>query len=260
MFIRYRTKGFVIKKEDRGEADQLFTIYTKDFGKLDILGKAIRKTSSKLRSGAEIFYLSEVEFIQGKAYKTLTDVVLIEKFKNIGQDLRKLKIAYKISEVLDKMIRGQEPDGKIWQLLIKTFERLNKLEAPKSSADDRDGGQKASPWNLEILLYYFLWNFLSILGYHPELQRCSFCQKKLIPQRIYFNPREGGTICQSCFIKLKVSPKTVKEISPEIIKILRIILNEDWQTLLKLKIESDYLKSLKLVSQDYFSKILETIE
>ncbi len=171
MFIHYRTRGFIIKKEDRGEADQLFTIYTKDFGKLEILGKAIRKISSKLRQGIEIFCLSEVEFIQGKAYKTLTDVVLIEKFKNIGQDLKKLKIAYKISEVSDKLIKGQEPDEKIWQLLIKTFERLNKLETPRPSADDRDGSERASHWNLEILLYYFLWNFLSILGYHPELQR-----------------------------------------------------------------------------------------
>ncbi len=246
MFIHYRTRGFVIKKEDRGEADQLFTIYTKDFGKLEILGKAIRKTSSKLRSGAEIFYLSEIEFIQGKTHKTLIDAMPIEKFKNIRQDFRKLKIAYKISEVSDKLIRGQEPDEKIWQLLIETFERLNKLEIKDS--------------NLDILLYYFLWNFLSILGYQPELQRCSLCPKKLVPQEIYFSFREGGTICQDCFTRLKASSKVVKEVSPEIIKILRIILKEDWQTLLKLKIESDYLKSLKLVSQDYFSKILETIE
>ena len=76
MFLNYRTKGFIFKKEDRGEADQLFTIYTKDFGKLEILGKAIRKISSKLRSGAETFYLSEIEFIQGKTYKTLTDAIL----------------------------------------------------------------------------------------------------------------------------------------------------------------------------------------
>jgi len=68
MFVHYRTQGLILKKEDQGEADLLFTIYTKDFGKLEILGRAIRKISSKLRSGAEIFYLSEVEFIQGKIY------------------------------------------------------------------------------------------------------------------------------------------------------------------------------------------------
>lgn len=46
MFVHYRTQGLFIKEEDRGEANQLFTIFTKDFGKLEILGKAIRKISS----------------------------------------------------------------------------------------------------------------------------------------------------------------------------------------------------------------------
>ncbi len=34
MAIHYRTQGFILEKINRGEADQLFTVYTKDFGKL----------------------------------------------------------------------------------------------------------------------------------------------------------------------------------------------------------------------------------
>ena len=49
----------------------------------------------------EIFYLSEIEFIQGKNYKTLTDVLTIEKFKNVREDLEKLKIAYQITKLTD---------------------------------------------------------------------------------------------------------------------------------------------------------------
>jgi len=69
MFIHHRTRGFFIKKENRGETDQLFTVFTQAYGKVEILGKAIRKISSKLKSGAEIFYLSEIEFIQAKLIK-----------------------------------------------------------------------------------------------------------------------------------------------------------------------------------------------
>jgi len=47
MFLKYRTQGLIFKKEERGEADQLFTVFTRDFGKLEVLGKAIRKISSK---------------------------------------------------------------------------------------------------------------------------------------------------------------------------------------------------------------------
>jgi DNA repair protein RecO (recombination protein O) len=165
MFLHYRTLGIILKKKDWAEADQLFTVYTKDFGKLEILGKAIRKISSKLRSGVEIFYLSEIEFIQGKTHKTLTDAILIEKFKNLKNNLNKLKVAYKISQVLDILVSGQEPDKKIWQLLKETFGKLDKLEIEN--------------WKLEIIYYYFFWNLLSLLGYQPTIKNCSIQDKKI---------------------------------------------------------------------------------
>jgi len=238
MAIHYRTQGIILKKADRGEANQLFTIYTKDFGKLDILGRAIRKIKSKLRTGAELFYFSELEFIQGKTYKTLTDAILIDKFRNLRKDLRKLKITYKISEVFNNLVSGQEPDKKIWQLLNEVLSKLNNCQIVKLS-------------NCQLLYYFFLWNLFSILGYQPELYNCALCQKKMKPEKLFFNPKEGGVICFNCFIQLKSG----KEITLETVKILRIILKKNWPILSKIKIEEDYLKFLNVISEIYYSYI-----
>ncbi|HUW71666.1 MAG TPA: DNA repair protein RecO [Candidatus Humimicrobiaceae bacterium] len=208
MFVHYRTQGLILKKEDRGDADLLFTIYTRDFGKLKILGKAIRKISSKLRAGAEIFYLSEIEFIQGKTYKTLTDAILIEKFANIKTDLKRLKIAYKISGILDNLVKDPESDEKIWRLLKETFRKLNKLETTEVK--------------LEILYYYFFWNLVSFLGYQPELWTDSICGR---------------------------------QIDADLAKILKIIIKNDWQVLLKLKITPVHLRLLKNISQWYNKEV-----
>jgi len=255
MFAHYRTQGFILKKTDRGEADRIFTIYTKDFGKLEILAKAERKIKSKLKGGLELFYLSEIEFIQGKTHKTLTDAILIENFPILRKNLERLPIAYRISEVLDNLIKGQEADEKTWNLLNETFQKLN--------------NQQSTSNNQQLLYYYFLWNLLSILGYQPELYNCSLCQKKLLPEKLYLNLKEGGIICQSCFKKLKLveedksssSPlaaaRVGKEIDSETVKILRIILEKNWPILSKLKIEAKYLKSLELFSKSYFSFICE---
>ncbi len=152
MAVHYRTQGFFIKKADRGEDNQLFTVYTKDFGKLNILGKAIRKIKSKLRGGAELFYLSELEFIQGKSHKTLTDTILINKFPDIRQEPEKFKIVSDISEVLDNLVTKEEKDKQIWNLLEETLEKLN------------------SSKKTEIIYYYFFWNLAACLGYEPEFQ------------------------------------------------------------------------------------------
>ena len=171
-------------KYDSGEADRIFTIFTKDFGKLNLLARAERKITSKLRAGLEVFYLSEVEFIQGKAYKTLTDAILINNFKNLKSNLKKLATAYKISETLDGLVKGQEPDKKIWQLLQETFDKLDNPRILDSK--------------YQILYHYFLWNLLLILGYELEIHNCVLCEKKITPKDIFFSPKEGGLLCGQC--------------------------------------------------------------
>jgi len=235
MFIHYRTEGLFLRKRDRGEADQLFTIYTKNFGKLEILGRAIRKIKSKLRAGAKIFYISDIEFIQGKTNKTLTDALLIEKFGNLRKDLRKFKIAYQASYIFDDLVRGQEKDENIWNLLISVFRELDKPELLSDSQN--------------ILYYYFLGKLLFFLGYQPQLYNCIHCQKKLIPDKLYFNFQEGGIICQHCFNKIRKG----RIISPEIVKILRFILENDFSEVKRLKIELKHLKDIKTISDQYLS-------
>ncbi|MFH1841208.1 MAG: DNA repair protein RecO [Candidatus Nealsonbacteria bacterium] len=235
MAVHYRTKGIFIKKTDRGETDQLFTIYTEDFGKLDILGRAIRKIRSKLRSGAELFYLSEIEFIQGKTYKTLTDALLIDSFQNTRKKLKRLAVVHKIGEVLNGLIKGQEADEKIWQLVYSTFLKLDKEEK-----------------NWEFIYYYFFWKILSFLGYEPELHHCVVCQKKIIPGILYFSSGEGGLVCDKCFEE----KKEAEEVSQNLIKILRILYSKDWKFVSKLKIGPELEKSLKNISENYLNYIL----
>jgi DNA repair protein RecO (recombination protein O) len=165
MAVHYRTQGLIIKKVDKGETDQFLTIYTEYFGKLKVLGKAVRKTKSKLRGGADLFYLSEIEFIQGKAYKTLTDAILIDGLFNIRKDLAKMNLAYQIVDTLDEFVPSEQKDEAIWQLLNEVFRKLN--------------SQSFIISRLLLLYYYFFWNLVSLLGYEPELKINSLCGKKI---------------------------------------------------------------------------------
>jgi DNA repair protein RecO (recombination protein O) len=173
MSVHYQTEGIVLKKIERGEADQLFTIYTKDFGKLKILGKGIRKITSKLRGGIDLFYLSQIEFVQGKNLKTLTGAVCLNKFENLRKDFGKLTLAFKIGNIFDKLVQREEGDKKIWFFLKDFFNKMNNLNLRK-------------PF-LDLSYYYFLWNLFSFLGYEVELSKCLFCQKKVKPELIFFN-------------------------------------------------------------------------
>jgi len=243
MFIHYRAQGFVLEKVDQGEADQLFTIFTKKAGKLKILARAIRKPKSKLRTFIPIFSICKIEFIQGKHYKTLTDSVVISDFENIKKSLVKLKTAYKITEAFNQLVKSPEKDEKIWQLLNEVFNHLNNYFLLST--------------HYPLIYYFFLWNLLSILGYKPELYKCLNCNQKLTPSNLYFS-RQGGIICENCYKKAeglskKKMPKDLK-IDENTIKILREIFKKDLKSFLKIKIKKEYFNSLKEISDFYISQ------
>ena len=236
MTSKYRTKAFIFQKNNINETDRVFSVFTDDFGHLNIFAKAIRKITSKLRNGIDIFFLSEIEFIQGKNRKTLTDASVIKKFNNIFQSPEKFRVAYKIGEILSNFIKGEEKDQRLFDLLEDSFHRLddNNLSADKCN----------------LVYQYFLWNAFSLLGYKSEVNICAICHKKLIPNEVYFSGEEGGIICKICLGKDIQILRYAKKINSDIVKILRIILLKDWHTLSKLKISINSQKLLDDVSKD----------
>ncbi len=238
MAIQYRTSGFVFKKEDRLEADRVFSVFTKDFGRIEVFGKAIRKINSKLRPGIEIFSLSEIEFIQGRNKKTLTDAILINKFSSFAGHPEKLLLAQRMSKIVDSFVKGQEQDNKIFDLLSDIFYKLDLLQY--------------SALKLDLIYLYFFWNFVSALGYKPELFKCAKCGQKLNPSDLYFSSSEGGVICKDC---CSVKDGALR-IDSDAVKILRIILKNPpaggWETLSKLKIEISKQQLLKEITEHYY--------
>ena len=155
MVVYYRTQGIILRKQDADEADRVFTIFTKDFGKVKLRAVSERKITSKLRGGLELFYLSEIEFIQGRARKTITDAILLCRYPVLRGDLERLRIMHRFAEITDELTGGQEQDEKIWNLLQEVLVVLNE---PLLRARD-----------VKVLGYYFLWNLLSLSGYSPSL-------------------------------------------------------------------------------------------
>ncbi len=226
MATRYRTQALVLKKTDRGEADQIITFYTKEFGKLQILGKAIRKIKSKLKSATELFYLTEIEFIQGRTFKTLTDAREISSFRSFRDDFEKMRAAFKISGVADKKIVGEEPDKNLWRLLIESFKRLD-----------------SSSFSGFLIYHYFAWNFLSSSGYQVDFNKCALCGENL-NHSLFFDPEQGFS-CSKC--------SQGKRISTEAFKVIRLLAEKDWEMLKRIKISKEVKEEIAEITEDFIS-------
>lgn len=152
MFTHYRTEGIVIKKADYSEADILLTVYTKDFGRVEVVARGSRKITSKLRPVIEFMAVVEIEFIQGKTCKTLTDAVIINSLGGIRNDLSKSAVALEIFDFTRRAVIEQQSDTRVWGLLLLTIVFV-------------DGAESGS---CDAVCHYFIWHLLDISGWRPE--------------------------------------------------------------------------------------------
>ncbi len=233
MTVHYATKGFVFKKENRQEADRVFSVFAQDLGRIEIFAKAIRRIDAKLKGGIEIFSFSQLSFIQGQRQKTLTDAVFLEKFNTLPQSPEKMEVASRVALALDDFIKGQEADPKIWNVILDFFQKLD--------------GLAATNVNCQLYFQYFFWNFMKVLGYGVQVDCCAVCQKLLQPESVYFSNKDGGTICKICAPSHDGSQK----IHADVVKIIRLILKNEWDLLPKLKVKPDSLQMLREVSEKY---------
>jgi len=123
-----KTEGIILKKSDLGETDRLLTIYTKDFGKIKVLAKGIKKLNSKLRYHLEPLNYSYLILVEGKSFRIIKDAVLMDQFLNIRRDLKKIGRTFDLMRLLDDLIIDEEQDENIWTLCLTTLYQINKRE------------------------------------------------------------------------------------------------------------------------------------
>jgi len=242
----YRTKGIVLLKKDSGEADQIFVLYTQDFGKIEVVGKAIRKITSKLKAGIDVFYFIEIEFIQGKNKKILTDTIVIDKFLALRKNSEIISCAGLVAEVVDSLTHKEKREDEIWQLLTAVFQKLN--------------DQKTLTTNYKLLFYYFLWNFFSLLGYSPELYICSVCAKKLLPETFFLSPHHGGIVCWGCCDEIKKENQQIlfNEISVNAVKLIRFLIKQPMEMAQRLNPCQNDLRDLTKAGDAYFDFLVKS--
>lgn len=164
------TKGIVLARTNYGEADRIVTILTPDQGKLRLMVRGARKSKSKLAGGIELFSVSDITFIRGKAdIGTMISARLHEHYGNIVQDLDRTMLGYELIKQLNKAIEDV-PEPEYFTLLEQAFEALDASKVP-----------------LELIQAWFRAQLLKYAGHAPNLQRDTVDQALTASQSYSFS-------------------------------------------------------------------------
>ncbi|MFH1536357.1 MAG: DNA repair protein RecO [Patescibacteria group bacterium] len=199
----YKTEGIVLKASDYRDADRLYKIYTKDFGKIIVRAQGVKKTKSKMAGHVEPFCLSDFFIAKTKTIDKLAGAKQKECFYNLRKNYEKISVANYLVEIYDSLIGHNEKDEVLFSLLKDNLVRLNKNEIN---------------W---LIIKASILKILKGLGYEPDLSDKSDLNK-VLKFLIYedFNK----------ISRLKISDDLWKDINRKVDIFLKEQLDYDLQT------------------------------
>ena len=132
MIKTYKTVGIVLNQKNFFEADRLLTVFTKDFGRLRLLAKSVRKLTSRKRGHLELFSQVKIVCAKGKNLDLITEAETINNFPHLRQNLNRIRIAYLLCELINDLTAENQEHEDVYQLLLSHLVQLNSSTAPKN--------------------------------------------------------------------------------------------------------------------------------
>lgn len=232
----YKYNAIILEKYDIAEIDRIYTLYTREAGKIRIIGKGVRRLNAKLAGNLEPITEAEVFVAKSKGTGKITGAIVTNNFSLIKSNLTLAENVFSALKIFKNLIHDQEKDENIFKLLENFLESIQRLD--KSVEIE----EKA-----KVVTLGFLYKLLSELGYKLEVERCANCGEKLKPDGNYFSAARGGVICSNC--QKKESLKMA--INSGAIKLLRIFLNNEIKNFNKLKVSAREIQILSNILQDF---------
>ncbi len=207
-------------------------LYSPEIGPIRAVAKSAYKVTGKLTAKSQVFNVCNFLIAEGRNLDIVKEAKLIQSFPGLNQGYEAITAAAFFVDILDHIAVSDDHYEEPFELLILCLEAL----------------EKASLCKTEVFktTLNFLWQFIELLGYKPELNSCSITHKKRPPESTpqYFDLENGGIASQHGYQSL-VSKNPYQE---SLVALKANVFN----TLLKLSSKSE-LNQLEL--EDSFNAI-----
>jgi DNA repair protein RecO (recombination protein O) len=218
----YRDEAVVLRKLDYADADRIYTLLTREHGKVGAIAKGVRKSTSKLAGSLELFARIDVQLAGGRSLDVITQVVRLPGPRMIA-DLEWTACAGLVVELADRVTEDRHPMDGIYELTVAALEDMARAAEPR----------RAAAW--------YLWGALRLLGFEPQLFGCASCGLPLPAAPAAFTPVAGGFLCPDCALPgMRLSPLTV-------LKVLRVMAAEDIDLFRRLRLDGALLDELERI-------------
>ncbi len=171
----------MLRARNLGEADKIFTLFTRLYGKVDAVGKGVRRPKSALGGRLELLTESTMTFHRGRSLDIITSAVTVRSHWAGLTEPRALAAASLIAEIVDLFCEPELPLDEIYALLTGASLAIAAAETPAT------------------LVPRFELRLLHALGLAPPDDACIRCGAGFNEHGAWVDIDAGGLGCERCY-------------------------------------------------------------
>lgn len=229
------TQGLVIRVSDYNDADALLTLLTREYGRLTVKVRGLRRKNSPLTAPCQLLAYGEYTLFAYKGMYTVNEAHSIELFHGLRNDLLKLSLSTYFAQVAEVVSQEDMPESQLLSLVLNSLFALAKLQE--------------SPSKVKAV---FELRCACIAGYTPELQCCAVCASEF-PDR--FDVSAGVLECSAC--RSPESDGLRMPVTPGALDAMRYIVSCDPKRLFHFDASLETLEHLAQITETYLTTQLE---
>ncbi|MEK9151671.1 MAG: DNA repair protein RecO [Patescibacteria group bacterium] len=235
MELRYT--AIVLRKKEVGETDRLYTLYTAEQGKVQLVAKGVRKSEAKLAGQLETLMQGLVIVAKGRGTGRIAGAVAEKNFLHLRTDMDILKRVLETVSMFERLVEWDEPDAELFALLA-TYLTL---------ADDLVRENKKE--KVLLLTEGFWFQLFAHLGYEIETGVCAVSGERLKKgEQHFFSPSAGGILAG----EHSRDRENAFPVSENAIKLIRLFLGNRLETLARVQAEPRELREARQIAMRFF--------
>jgi DNA repair protein RecO (recombination protein O) len=177
-----KSSAIVLKSINWRDTSKIVTLFTREQGKMSVIAKGARQSKSRYQGILESINLLEVVIYisANRKLQILGQATLEDTYQKIRADYDKTGYAFALLELTDIFFKEGAIDIIFFDFFRALLSEIEKINDPK------------------IVFWYFLIKLSSYLGFKPDFNICTACNRLITSEEVVFSIREGAIACKNC--------------------------------------------------------------
>lgn len=234
------TEAIVLRSRKQGDTSKIVSLYTRDFGLVDVIAKGAREMKSKFGGSLEPFNCVKASFYkkEGRDLYLLSGAETALALRNLQSDLEHIEAATKVVELLLRSQNHEECHPELYALVKQTLTLMSEC--------------KDAPSVLPILFSYYL-QYIHFAGFAIRLTGGSSDASA----QQYFDIETGEVIALD---SPNMYSEKLHKLSPESLAALRHIDRTGISDCGNLRLSPNARHALESLFRSYFSMHVEGMQ